>query len=150
MIRDKKISNNTQTRLGGIKKICQRHPEIEFLYLFGSHGRRKPGPLSDTDLAVYLDSSVSTDSYFQASLDLMGEFSQLLRTDEVDVVILNRAPLSLQYHIVFEGRLLYERHRLSRILFETKVTDFFLDSEPLRATSREYLKAQIKKGAFVG
>ena len=150
MIKDKRINTAIQARLSEIKKIYQRHPEIEFLYLFGSHGRGRPGPLSDVDLAVHLDDSIPADSYLQTSMDLMGEFSQLLQTDEVDVVILNRAPLSLQYHIVFEGRLLYERHRLKRILFETRVIDLFLDTEPLRATSRDYLKAQIKRGAFVG
>ena len=150
MIRDKKVAIDIQARLSGIKKFCQHHPEIEFIYLFGSHGRRKHGPLSDIDLAVYLGNSTSPDSYFQTSADLMGEFSHLLQTNEVDVVILNRAPLSLQYQVVFEGRLLYERRRLQRILFETKVIDLFLDAEPLRATSRSYLKDQIKRGAFVG
>ena len=139
-----------QARLGGIKKICQRHPEIEFVYLFGSRGRGRSGPLSDVDLAVHVDGSVPTDSYFQTSADLMSEFSHSLQSNEVDVIILNRAPLSVQYHIVFEGRLLYERRRLQRILFETKAVDLFLDAEPLRATSRTYLKDQIKRGAFVG
>ena len=150
MIKDKKININIEAYRKGIEKICRKHPEIDFLYLFGSQGRGVAGPLSDIDLAIHLDNSIPPESYFQVSMDLMGEFSQVLQTNEVDVVILNRAPLSLQYHIVFEGRLLYERHRLKRILFDTKVIDFFLDTEPLRATSRKYLKDQIKRGVFVG
>ena len=150
MIKDKKININIEAYRKGIEKICRKHPEIEFLYLFGSHGRGVAGPLSDLDLAIHLDDSVSPDSYFQAKIDLMGEFSKLFHTSEVDAVILNRTPLPLQYHIVFEGRLLFERHRLKRILFDTKVIDFFLDTEPLRATSRKYLKDQIKRGVFVG
>jgi predicted nucleotidyltransferase len=37
--------------------VLEGHPDVHDAYLFGSHARGTAGPLSDVDLAVYVDSA---------------------------------------------------------------------------------------------
>jgi uncharacterized protein len=50
-------------------------------------------PLSDLDFAVLVSSRMSQRERFEKHLDLIGAFNSVFRTDEIDLVLLNDAPL---------------------------------------------------------
>lgn len=82
--------------------------QIMALYLIGSYGTPYQTPLSDIDFAVLSRKTLDYDQQYQ----LIEGFSSLLEINDVDVVFLNRAPLSLRYKVLEEGRLLYSRNRI--------------------------------------
>lgn len=116
---------------------------VVFCYLFGSHGRGNPGPASDYDIALYLG-PVKPSNYFDRKLDLIGFFSSLLRSDHLDIVILNEAPNLLAMNVIQEGKILMDDDRSMRTSFETKVSMQYMDYLPY---AQRYLQTLIKRYA---
>ncbi|KKP32576.1 MAG: hypothetical protein A2312_04425 [Candidatus Staskawiczbacteria bacterium RIFOXYB2_FULL_32_9] len=106
--------------------IFEKYSEVKLAYLFGSRATGKIGPLSDYDFAIYLDEK-NEKKRFDLRLDLMGEISIKLKTDNVDLVVINDldAP-ELKYNIIKEGVLLLEREPF-KLLVEPKIQNEFFD-----------------------
>lgn len=114
---------------------------VRFAYLFGSRAAGRPRPSSDTDVAVYLDDSLSQDGRLAVSLRLSGRLARAARTD-VDVVVLNDAPLPLLGSILRQRVVLYGADEPRRVEFESTTFRLYTDFEPrLTAMSEGYLAA---------
>jgi len=109
-----------------LKSVFRSYSEIKLVYLFGSMARKSSGPASDYDFAVYLGDSTSR-RMFSIKLDLMGHISRILKTDRVDIVILNltKSP-ELKYAVVKEGILLFEREPF-KVIVEPKILNEYFD-----------------------
>jgi len=83
-----------------ITQYLQNHKSITFAYLFGSCANSMEGPLSDIDLAIYVDNQLDL---FSIRLRLLDELSRLLKDHPFDLIILNTAPLMLQYESIRQG-----------------------------------------------
>jgi hypothetical protein len=131
-------------------KVLQRFfasdRKIKFAYLFGSFARKDVGPLSDVDIAVYLDDGVD---YFKYRLKLIEGLAKILRTENFDLVMLNDAPSVLKYEIVRNGIVLKD-DRAKRVIFETRVLYEYLDTAYLRIVQRRYMKEKLTKGEYFG
>ncbi len=95
-------------------------------YLFGSRARGVVGPLSDYDFAVYLD---TRDSIKVAAIkqSLQITLSRFLKTDQVDVVILDTTlQPELKYNIITDGKLLFEKPAY-RLSLEPKILNEYFD-----------------------
>lgn len=84
-----------------IIEFLEKQKCVKFAYLFGSHASGQAGPLSDVDVAVYLDRRVKPWAY---RLKLMEKLSKLLKRDDLDLVVLNQAPPLLGYEIIKFGK----------------------------------------------
>lgn len=106
--------------------IFKLYPKIKLVYLFGSQATNKVGPLSDYDFAVYLDEK-SVQKRFDIRLKLISDICTVLKTDNVDVVILNdtQAP-ELKYNIIKDGKLIFEKEPF-KILLEPRILNEFFD-----------------------
>jgi len=78
--------------------------------------------LSDIDLALYIK-RVKTLDY----LKLFGEISETLGTDEIDLVILNNAPLSLAGRILQARKILTDKNSRIRHKYESMTLRKFFD-----------------------
>jgi uncharacterized protein len=105
--------------------------DVIFAYLFGSHARGRTHALSDVDVAVFLDDGLDSGQRFQARLDIMGDLTPIVHTDEVDVAVLNGTPLALNYRVLRDGRLLSCRDRDRRIAWEARTISRYLDYKPV-------------------
>ena len=101
MIRFKRIPEDIHKQLDLLADLFMDDPNIIFAYLFGGMARGKRRPLSDVDLGIYVRNVKRLDF-----LSLFSEISRNLGTDEIDLVVLNSAPISLA------GRILRERKNL--------------------------------------
>jgi len=119
---------------------------VKFAYLFGSLSRGNAGPLSDIDLAVYLDGRLDL---FNCRLKLMEALSRVLKTEKFDLIVLNNAPVVLKHEVVKDGIVLKD-DRSRRVMFESLVLREYLDTAYLREVQRGYLREQIKRGDFFG
>jgi len=119
---------------------------IKFAYLFGSQARRDSGPLSDVDLAIYLDNRLD---FFSFRLGFQEELSRKLKSQLFDLIVLNNAPLVLQYEIIRDGKILKE-NKPKRIQFETRVLRDYLDTNWLRSVHLSSLKKSFLKEHRLG
>jgi predicted nucleotidyltransferase len=70
MMKYKKLPENILDLLPGAVDFLTSHPKVIFSYLFGSLARRHPSPLSDVDIAVYLEPGTNFAEY---KLEILGE-----------------------------------------------------------------------------
>jgi len=98
--------------------------DVIFAYLFGSLAEGEPQPLSDVDIAVYLkeDSDV-----VDTKMTILGELIDRLQTDEIDLVVLNTAPIALQMSIIESKRIIVDKEPFTRHNFESLVMRKYLD-----------------------
>ncbi len=97
------------------------------LYLFGSQARGKTGPLSDYDFAVQSVPGLSAAKRFHLKLQLMDRLSRILRTDAVDVVLLEDASPLLAHRVLKDARIVFCRNQKSRIRSEFHTLTSYLD-----------------------
>ncbi len=149
MIKRKKISNSIEPLIPILKKRLWEQQAVLFVYLFGSYGKGKPTPLSDVDIALFLEESLGEiENYTDKKIDLLGIANDVLHTDEVDLVILNEAPLSFRYQVLKTGRLLFSKDERKRIDFETSTLDEYWDTEPLRIMNWKGLVRKVKEDRY--
>jgi predicted nucleotidyltransferase len=104
--------------------------KVALAYLFGSQARGDAGPLSDIDIAIYFDKTVAREEQFDLRLQVLGGLTDLFRTDDVDVVVLNEAPPLLAHRVLKYGQLLFCVDDRTRVAFETSAVLKYLDWKP--------------------
>jgi predicted nucleotidyltransferase len=109
-----------------LNSLFLKYPQVKLAYLFGSQVSRKTGPLSDYDFAFYLEEKDKKKS-FDLKLDLISSLSRILKTNNIDVVILNEVESpELKYNIIKEGKLIYEIEPY-RLLVEPRILNDYFD-----------------------
>lgn len=110
-------------RLVQAKHYFRPREDIAFAYLFGSLAENKATHLSDVDIAVYLIAGKFSDK----RLEILGDLIDIFRTDRLDLVILNTAPLSLRMKIIQTKRVLADNFPYIRHTFESTTIRAYLD-----------------------
>lgn len=124
--------------------------DVVAVYLFGSRASGTAGPLSDIDIAVLLRKGLGNGIYSEKEMDYLGKSNEILRTDEVSFVLLNKAPLTIQYGVISEAKVLFSRDEDARLSFEERVIDEYMDFRPvLEEYDREFLR-QVREGVAFG
>ena len=77
---------------------------------------------------------------------LISQLAHLLKSNCVDVAILNNAPPLLQREVVSKGKLIFRRSEPDRIRFEIGALTRYVDTAHLRNIKRLYMKRRIEKG----
>jgi predicted nucleotidyltransferase len=123
MIKFERLPADIILRLDGIKKLLIEDENIIFAYLFGGLAKGDVHPLSDIDLAVYLK---YTDELAPYKLQLFDKITDVIGTSEMDLIILNTAPISLIGRILQSRQVLVDKEPYSRHVFESlKLREFF-------------------------
>lgn len=118
MIDEKTIKN--------CRNIFQAFPKVKLAYFFGSQATGNQGPMSDYDFAVYLDEQ-NVKKTFDVKFSLQDKLGRLLKTNAVDIVLLNSAVgPEIKYQIIAEGRLIYEQEPY-RVLVEPRILSEYFD-----------------------
>ncbi len=116
--------------------------------LIGSQARGNAGPLSDIDVAVWHKPSLGPSQRLSLQLGLASAAGSALGTNEIDIVMLNRAPPLLRQRAVRDAVRLVERDPDERVRLETRAILDFLDTAPLRAELGRGLRRRIREGRF--
>jgi len=106
---------------------------VRFAYLFGSLAKREPSYLSDVDIAVYLSEDAD---FLEKKMEILGKLIELLETDEIDLVILNSAPLTLRMSILETKEVIVDNAPYLRHTYES-------------LTMREYFDFSIRESAIL-
>lgn len=124
MIKTSKIPNNILSLIPAVSNYLNSFPSIEFAYLFGGLAKHGVQPLSDVDIAVHLDPAVDL---VETKLELLDHIIDILQTDEIDLVILNKAPLSLKMQVLQNKRILVDKKPFVRHAFESLTMREYFD-----------------------
>ena len=122
MIRLSPIPPDIHERFGPLVDFFMEESNIIFAYLFGGLAKGHFGPLSDIDLALYLKNEKKMDY-----LDTFGKIGEILGTGEIDLVILNKAPLSLAGRVLQGRKVLVDKAPFVRHQFESLTLRMFFD-----------------------
>jgi hypothetical protein len=124
MIKEKKLPENILDFLPQVVDFLKNRQKVVFSYLFGSLARDKVLPLSDIDIAIYLKEGVDLD---QEKMSILQNLIDLLGTEEIDLVLLNTAPLTLKARIVENKKILVDKEPFLRHSFESLVLREYFD-----------------------
>ena len=124
MIKYSRLPENIEHNIPKAEAHLKSRPDVHFAYLFGSLARGKPLPLSDIDIAVYLSESSDV---FEKKLEILGKLADLLETDEIDLVILNEAPLALRMKILENKKLIVDNSPFFRHRYESLTMREYFD-----------------------
>jgi uncharacterized protein YutE (UPF0331/DUF86 family)/predicted nucleotidyltransferase len=111
---------------------------VAAVYLFGSMARGDDTGSSDIDIGI-LFTTAPPRTLDGQPYALGGELERALGRD-VDVVVLNDAPVDLRSRVLRDGRLVVDADRSARIAFEVRTRNEAFDLEPIlrryRSTAR--------------
>jgi uncharacterized protein len=124
-------------RLPEAERYLQARQDVAFAYLFGSVARGSATHLSDIDIAIYL----TVQEFAEKRMKILGDLIDILKTDNIDLVILNTAPLSLKSKIIQTKKILAENNPLMRHDFESHTLRAYFDFSKLekRILKNRYL-----------
>ncbi len=140
MIHGKPLPSDIRQRLSTLAQAFECCPSVVFAYLFGGAAAGRLTPLSDVDVAVYLDRAADP---VAGRLDAIHAVTSHLATDEVDVVVLNRAPTALLGRILATRRVILDRDPFLRHRFESLALREFFD---FRIFERRLLERRARRG----
>ncbi len=123
-----------------IKKIALKY-DLQLIYLFGSKATGRDTSVSDIDIAVLLNNR-KVYNLKNLILDLIFDFSRVFCSDKIDLVILNKASLAVQYNVISDGEILYELNPETRYNYEVNLISLYLD---FKRYEDEYYEAMHKQ-----
>lgn len=88
--------------LGDLRQYLARQEGLVAAWIFGSYGTPYQTPLSDLDLALLFHQDQVPDLWKQGGLQ--SDISDLLHEEDVSIMVLNRAPVILQFRVIEGGR----------------------------------------------
>ncbi len=124
MIRFKPLPEDIDQRIGLLQDLFADDPDVIFAYLFGGLSRDRRNPLSDIDIAVFVRDMKRLDY-----LDMFGNITDILGTEEVDLVLLNTAPISLTGRILSSRRVMIDKEPFLRHRYESVALRKYFDFE---------------------
>ncbi|MDE2926682.1 MAG: nucleotidyltransferase domain-containing protein [Acidobacteriota bacterium] len=95
--------------LAQLTSALEEREEILEAYLFGSHACGQARPHSDIDVAVYIDEERAGDGAWGYQAQLATDLMIALGTNDVDVVVLNKASILLYHRVLRDGVRLMSR-----------------------------------------
>jgi predicted nucleotidyltransferase len=124
MIKFERLPANILSNIKKLKKVLAQDSNVIFAYLFGGLSKGRVAPLSDIDIAVYLDNIEGLAEY---KLDLFNRLADALGTGELDLVTLNTAPISLAGRVLRNKQLIVDKNPFRRHKYESITLREFFD-----------------------
>lgn len=123
-----------------IVRVLSTFPEVELGYLFGSFLERED--FRDIDVALWFAESPGSPAALRRLALRIGRELEKVMTPrrEVDVRVLNVAPIAFQHGVVKQGKPVFVRDEVGRVRYEVAVLGAYLDyRETLEWFNRRFL-----------
>lgn len=140
MIKDKQKTKHPD--LGLLSEIFDKYPEIQAVYLFGSHVSGNLHILSDLDLAIL----PADRSLRGKKLDILADLARVGFCN-VDLVFLDTSDIVIKYEAIRNNRLIYQREDFSRGEIYSKIVRQYLDFAPYLRVQRDAYKRRQMNGS---
>lgn len=97
-------------KINQLKKYFDKREDISAAFLFGSQAKKTAGKISDWDIGVYFKPNVhveieweDTDRNYPQENKVWDDLIDILKTDNVDLVVLNRVASNIAASVISEG-----------------------------------------------
>lgn len=112
-----------------------RRAGARFAYLYGSRASGNYRPGSDIDIAAYFG-------------DQPPQSFEILLPPDVDLLVLDHAPLELAGRVAVEGKLLFEDDPVARVRWQATTRKIYFDELPrITRSHREFAASVARKRA---
>ncbi len=124
-----------------LEKYFSNRSDVLMAFVFGSRAKKRFTKISDWDIAAYFESpyagkvELESDRDYPCESEVWGDLVKILETDNVDFIILNRAPASVAASAVAQGLPLAIKNRKIYLEFMLAATT---EAEDYRRTAKEY------------
>ena len=137
------VSTQTEmdSRLSVLAEVFGRYPDIQAVYLFGSHATGTVRKDSDLDLAVVPRSGAAREKKLEILTDLAR-----IGFDDIDLVFLDTGDMVLKYEAVRHNRLVYQAADFDRGTMYSNVVRQYLDLKPYLDVQRRAYRERILGG----
>lgn len=117
-----------------LKSYFIKRKEIIFAYIFGSLVKKTANKLSDIDIAIFINKEdVNEKDYrYGYQAEILTDLMQELKTDKVDLVILNSAGILIKHRVIYFGKLIYCTDEKERVKFQVETINKYMDYKMLR------------------
>ena len=122
--------------LHALGSVAARHPGLRLLIVHGSRSQGLEHAGSDWDLGYLADGAVDR-------AELTAAFSQVLGSDDIDVVDLASTSALLRFRAARDGRCAYERTPGTFEDFILEATLFWCDAEPIIRRAQAAVLAEL-------
>ncbi len=133
-----------------IAKTLSHETYVQFVYLFGSMAKGNVHPLSDYDIAVFIDQEKEPSSPYGIKSHISALFTGKLPTQKVQIVILNSANPFLAFEAIDKGRLIFKKDSKIHHDFVFHTYQRYFDLKRLYRLQEEKLLERIKDGTYGG
>lgn len=143
MIKFKKIDPDIIKFIKQLPSVFEGERKICLAYLFGSLAVNKINDLSDVDIAYLL--AKNEQMTFGQEMEFADKVVKTIKTDEVDLIQLNKAPDFFSYKVISTGRVIFCRNKKEKEDFESEVFMQYLDIKPIRDMYFNQMLKHIKE-----
>lgn len=95
---------NIEDKINKLVDFFKSNKNIVAVYIIGSYGTENQREDSDIDIALLFENEISIMNEMNISCDI----SDIIGYGKVDTIDLKKAPITLQFKAIKEGRCLYE------------------------------------------
>ena len=120
-----------------LKDFFEERAEVQFAVIFGSLAKGTANRLSDVDIAVMVDPKFEDTSPYGHHATLTADLMQELKRNDVDVIMLDEAPVLLKYQVLRYGKFVYIRDKQARIQFQVDTLNQYDDFRELYRVHEE-------------
>jgi len=114
-------------RVYQLRDDISRIPEITLAYVFGSVASETANASSDLDIGIFTSNCIEKNHAGLFKLRMVDFFVSRLKLDRVDVIIMDYAPVTLNFEIIKPNCLIFSRDESTRIDFEHYIMSRCLD-----------------------
>lgn len=140
MVKFESLKSDILDRIPAAAVVLESRRSVVFAYLFGGLARGHVNPMSDVDIGVYLGDVAQRSTI---KLSLFDELTDALETSELDLVILNTAPISLAGRILSNRHLLVDKDPFLRHRYESRVFREYFDFQHIE---NEFFARRFRDG----
>lgn len=135
-------------RFAELRAALTPRPEVAFAYLFGSAARGRPHAQSDVDVAVGVAPERESARDHELQLELLRTVQRAVGREDVDLVLLHRAPPLLAERVARTGSLIFSRDEPGRLRWIVETKSRYADLRPLRELLDGAVARRLRTGAF--
>jgi predicted nucleotidyltransferase len=138
-----------ETLISRLTEFFKSQEHVELAYLFGSTAEDHRGPLSDIDIGIYFSNRLAKRERIDKHLELTAELTGLLKTDRIDLVVMNDAYPVINFEIIKPNLPVFVKDEDFKIDAEQEIMSRYMDRKyHENLLNRVFLERIQEKGGF--